>query len=100
MMPIVVALIGVFVFCAALSAMRLREARRICSAEVIAAEWSVAGKDVTMQVLAVHLKSKEGVETGAELMTNISSVASGGATSENGKAEAAADKTLDKAPAP
>ena len=64
MMPIVVALIGVFVFCAALSAMRLREARRICSAEVIAAEWSVAGEDVTMQVLAVHLRARKGWRRG------------------------------------
>ena len=74
MLPMIVAGIGLLVFCLVLSVMRLKEALRLNSAAG-KAEYMVEGKDVTLMVLAVHLAHKAGDGPApAELQSNSSAI--------------------------
>ena len=72
-LPVIVAGIGLMVFCLVLSVLRFREARRLNSAAGKAA-FTVDSMDVTLAVLAVHLAHKVGVEAPPTLQSNSSAV--------------------------
>merc|ERR1712187_157250 len=71
MLPLIIAAIGFVLFCLVLSGRRLHESLRISSAEG-KKEWTVDGTDVTMAVIAAHLKIKEGEQAPALPQSTVS----------------------------